>query len=61
MPIESLPRAARAELKATISQVMANTQDSLNDDELDEMLNEFDIDGDGTISYTEFVSYMSAR
>lgn len=50
--------AARGELKEAITGVMSKTQDSLADDELNDMLNEFDTDGDGTISYDEFVHYM---
>lgn len=34
-------------------------QETMNDDELRAMIEEFDIDGDGEINYEEFISIMT--
>ena len=41
---------------AELRHVMTNLEEKLTDEEIDEMINEADIDGDGQISYNEFVS-----
>jgi len=40
---------------AELKQVMANLGEKLTDGEVNAMMKEADTDGDGTISYTEFV------
>lgn len=40
---------------------MANLGERLTDEELDEMIQEADIDGDGAVSFTEFVDLMLAK
>ena len=39
--------------------VMGNLGEKLTDDEIEEMILEADIDGDGQINYEEFVKLMS--
>lgn len=41
--------------------VMTNLGEKLSDDEIDEMIRESDIDGDGQIDYEEFVKMMNTR
>jgi Ca2+-binding EF-hand superfamily protein len=43
---------------AELRHVMTNLEEKLTDDEIDEMINEADIDGDGQISYNEFKKMM---
>merc|ERR1711988_1088257 len=38
--------------------VMANLGEKLTDDEVDEMIREADVDGDGQVNYDEFVKMM---
>ena len=40
---------------------MTNLGEKLTEDEVDEMIREADIDGDGHINYEEFVRMMMAR
>jgi Ca2+-binding EF-hand superfamily protein len=42
-------------------QVMTNLGEKLTDEEVDEMIREADIDGDGQINYEEFVKMMMAK
>jgi calmodulin len=46
---------------AELRHVMTNLGEKLTDDEVDEMIREADIDGDGHINYEEFVRMMMAR
>lgn len=41
--------------------VMTNLGEKLTDDEVDEMIREADVDGDGQINYEEFVKMMMAK
>ena len=41
--------------------VMTNLGDKLNDEEMDEMIREADIDGDGQVNYEEFVNVMTSK
>ena len=43
-----------------LSQVMTNLGEKLTDEEVDEMIREAEIDGDGQINYEEFVKMMMA-
>ena len=40
---------------------MTNLGEKLTDEEVDEMIAEADIDGDGEINYEEFVKMMTSR
>ena len=40
---------------------MTNLGDKLNDEEVDEMIREADIDGDGQVNYEEFVNVMTSK
>ena len=40
---------------AELRHVMTNLGEKMNDDEVDEMIREADVDGDGQINYEEFV------
>jgi calmodulin len=42
-------------------QVMTNLGEKLTDEEVDEMIREADIDGDGQINYEEFVKMMMSN
>lgn len=44
-----------------IKHVMTNLGEKLTEEEVDEMLKEADIDGDGQINFTEFVDLMLAK
>ncbi|KAM0016147.1 putative EF-hand domain-containing protein [Helianthus debilis subsp. tardiflorus] len=46
---------------AELRHVMTNLGEKLTDDQLDEMIREADLDGDGQISYQEFVKIMMAK
>jgi calmodulin len=46
---------------AELRHVMTNLGEKLTDDEVDEMIREADIDGDGHINYEEFVRMMMAK
>lgn len=46
---------------AELRHVMTNLGEKLTDDEVDEMIREADLDGDGHINYEEFVRMMMAK
>jgi len=46
---------------AELRHVMTNLGEKLTDEEVDEMIREADIDGDGHINYEEFVRMMMAK
>ncbi|KAK6127851.1 hypothetical protein DH2020_038420 [Rehmannia glutinosa] len=46
---------------AELHQVMTNLGEKVTDEEVDEMIREADLDGDGQVSYEEFVILMLAR
>ena len=46
---------------AELRHVMTNLEEKLTDEEIDEMINEADIDGDGQINYEEFVKMMMSN
>lgn len=46
---------------AELRHVMTNLGEKLTDDEVDEMIREADLDGDGTVNYEEFVTMMTAK
>lgn len=41
--------------------VMTNLGEKLTDEEVDEMIREADVDGDGQVNYEEFVRMMVAK
>merc|ERR1712167_206312 len=46
---------------AELRHVMTNLGEKLTDEEVDEMIREADVDGDGQINYDEFVKMMMAK
>merc|ERR1719321_986456 len=46
---------------AELRHVLTNIGEKLTDDEVDEMIREADIDGDGSIDYNEFVKMMVSK
>ncbi|KAB0387791.1 hypothetical protein FD755_002747 [Muntiacus reevesi] len=46
---------------AELRHVMTNLGGKLTDEEVDEMIREADIDGDGQVNYEEFVQMMTAK
>merc|ERR1712182_43992 len=46
---------------AELRHVMTNLGEKLTDEEVDEMIREADIDGDGQVNYDEFVKMMMAK
>ena len=40
---------------------MTNLEEKLTDKEVDEMIREADIDGDGQVNYEEFVTMMTSK
>merc|ERR1711869_45559 len=46
---------------AELRHVMTNFGEKLTDEEVDEMIREADVDGDGQINYEEFVKMMMAK
>lgn len=46
---------------AELRHVMTNLGEKLTDEEVDEMLKEADVDGDGRINYEEFVKLMVSQ
>jgi len=51
----------KAELRTTLQMVMGGTSDMLPDDEIAEMIQEADTDGDGQVNFDEFVKVMMAK
>ena len=49
----------RDEIKEAFRSVIADTGEELPEDEIDYMIKEFDVDGDGTIDFEEFKNYMT--
>ena len=45
---------------AELRHVMTNLGEKLTDEEVDEMIREADIDGDGQVNYEEFVTMMKS-
>jgi len=52
---------ARSRSAAELRHIMTNLGEKLTDEEVDEMIREADIDGDGQINYEEFVKVMMAK
>ena len=48
-------------VKCLLRTVMTTLGEKLTDEEVDEMIQEADIDGDGEINYEEFVKMMTMR
>ena len=46
---------------AELRHVMTNLGEKLTDEEVDEMIREADVDGDGEVNYEEFVKMMVAK
>jgi Ca2+-binding EF-hand superfamily protein len=46
---------------AELRHVMTNLGEKLTDEEVDEMIREADIDGDGQVNYEEFVQMMTVK
>ena len=46
---------------AELRHIMTNLGEKLTDEEVDEMIREADVDGDGQINYEEFVKMMMAK
>ena len=46
---------------AELRHIMTNLGEKLSDEEVDEMIREADIDGDGQINYEEFVKMMMSK
>ena len=46
---------------AELRHVMTNLGEKLTDEEVDEMIREADIDGDGQVNYEEFVRMMTSK
>lgn len=46
---------------AELRHVMMNLGEKLTDEEVDEMIREADVDGDGQVNYEEFVSMMLSK
>ena len=46
---------------AELRHIMTNLGEKLTDEEVDEMIREADIDGDGQINYEEFVKMMMSK
>ena len=46
---------------AELKHVMNNLGEKLTDEEIDEMIRESDIDGDGYVNYKEFVTMMTSK
>ncbi|KAK1263966.1 hypothetical protein QJS04_geneDACA021757 [Acorus gramineus] len=46
---------------AELRHVMTNLGEKLTDEEVDEMIREADVDGDGQVNYEEFVRMMLAK
>ena len=48
-------------MKCDCRHVMTNLGEKLTDEEVDEMIREADIDGDGQVNYEEFVNVMTSK
>jgi calmodulin len=46
---------------AELRHVMTNLGEKLTDEEVDEMIREADVDGDGQVNYDEFVKMMLSK
>ena len=46
---------------AELRHIMTNLGEKLTDEEVDEMIREADVDGDGQINYDEFVDMMMSK
>ena len=55
------PPPPRATRDAQLRHVMTNLGEKLTDEEVDEMIREADIDGDGQVNYQEFVKMMMSK
>ena len=61
-PLTSSPLPFPSTIRAPSRRhVMTNLGEKLTDEEVDEMIREADIDGDGQINYEEFVKMMMAK
>merc|ERR1711988_1445790 len=47
--------------EAELHHVMTNLGEKLTDEEVDEMIREADVDGDGQVNYEEFVTMMTSK
>ena len=47
--------------RSELRNVMANLGETLSDEEIDEMIKEVDVDGDGQICYEEFVKMLKSK
>lgn len=64
VPLKPIAGKARQYLTSWCVQlrhVMTNLGEKLTDEEVDEMIREADVDGDGQVNYEEFVKMMMAK
>lgn len=60
-PSYFLSYASQAISCLQLRHVMTNLGEKLTDEEVDEMIREADVDGDGQVNYEEFVKMMMAK